>query len=265
MWNQRRYCGGRGCDRRRGQYLDPVLLLLLEQSPSYGYTLMNRMAEFGLDFLAPTVIYRSLREMEADGWVTSTRDDEATQGPPRRVYALTPLGHEVLRCCVDHLRGTQQVIEYMLALHDELDPAAGSGTLIPSSERESPMQIVIPANGVDLEAPTSSVFGRCQTFVFVDSETLEFEALPNPALGAPGGAGVQAAQTVLQRGARAVVAPALGPNAFRVIRAAGVPAYKLDGETVRDAVEAYRSGRLALLETAGPDHVGLGGGRRHGR
>lgn len=127
------------------------------------------------------------------------------------------------------------------------------------------MQIVIPANGADLDAPTSAVFGRCPTFVFVDSETLAFEALPNAAVGASGGAGVQAAQTVVQHGVQAVIAPSLGPNAFRVIQAAGIPVYRMVGGTVREAAEAFQAGRLAPLDTAGPDHVAFGGGRRHTR
>ena len=96
---QRQQYSGRDCSRRMGQFLDPALLLLLEQAPAHGYTLLNRMAEFGLDFLAPTVIYRALREMETKGWVTSTIDEETTQGPPRRVYALTSTGRQVLQCC----------------------------------------------------------------------------------------------------------------------------------------------------------------------
>ncbi len=266
MWNQRRGCGGRGCNRRIGQFLDPALLLLLEQAPSYGYTLLGRMAEFGLDFLAPTVIYRALRDMEAQGWITSSMDDEGTQGPPRRVYTLTPLGREVLNCCVAQLRGTQQVIEYFLALHDELgrNRSRAFGETI-NEEKERPMQIVIPANGANLESPISPVFGRCPTFIFVDPETGAFEAVPNPALDASGGAGVQAAQTVVQHGVQAVIAPSLGPNAFRVIQAAGIPAYQLAGATVRDAMEAYQSGSLAPLETAGMDHAGLRGGRHQGR
>ena len=265
MRNRGRGCRGRACGRRMGQYLDPALLLLLKQAPSHGYTLLGRLAEFGLEFLAPTVVYRALRNMEEKGWVTSTWDEEETQGPPRRVYALTPTGREVLRCCVAQLQNTQQVLEYVLALHDELTPQEQTSAKdIPHTE-ESTMQIVIPASGTDLEAPTSPVFGRCQTFIFVDPDTLEFEALPNPALDAPGGAGVQAAQTALQHGVQAVIAPSLGPNAFRVIRAAGIPAYVLEGATVREVVEAFKAGRLASLETPGAEHVGLGGRHRHGR
>ncbi len=248
MRNRGRQCGGRGCNRRMGQFLDPALLLLLEQSSAHGYTLLSRLAEFGLEFLAPTVVYRALREMEDQGWVSSTWDDEETQGPPRRIYALTSLGRDVLRCCVAQLHDTRQVIGYFLALHEdlaaerELDVVA----LAPVTE-EIIMKLVIPANGVDLDAPTSPVFGRCQTFIFVNPETLEFEALPNPAAAASAGAGVQAAQLVIQQGAQAVLARSLGPKAFGLIQSAGVTAYVLEGATVREALLAFKSKRLTRL------------------
>jgi predicted Fe-Mo cluster-binding NifX family protein/DNA-binding PadR family transcriptional regulator len=263
MWNGQRHCGRRGCNRRIGQFLDPALLLLLEQAPAHGYTLLSRMPEFGLDFLAPTVIYRALREMEAREWISSVMDDQETQGPPRRIYALTSLGREILRCCLEQLRSTQQIIEYVLALHDELE-AHQEPEEQPKNplEEERVMRIVIPADGTDLDAPTSAVFGRCPTFIFVDPETLEFEAWRNEAVSAPGGAGVQASQTVVQRRPHAVIAPSLGPNAFRVIQAAGIPCLKLEGATVREVVEAYNAGELSPLDTAGPDHVVFGGGRR---
>lgn len=265
MYRRWQECDGRDCSRRMGQFLDPALLLLLRQAPAHGYTLLSRLPEFGLDFLAPTVVYRALRAMEEEGWVTSTREVEDTQGPPRRVYALTPTGREVLRCCVAQIQGIQQITEYFLALHAELTPESESIYTQPlSPSEEATMRIVIPANGTDLDAATSPVFGRCVAFIFVDPETMEFEAMPNPALDAPGGAGVQSAQIVLQRGVQAVVAPSLGPNAFRVIAAAGIPIYVLQGATVREAAEAFKAGRLARLETPGADHVGLGGGRRRG-
>jgi len=59
-----------------------------------------------------------------------------------------------------------------------------------------------------------------------------------------------------------VIAPSLGPNAFRVIQAAGIPAYRMQGATVREVVTAFSAGQLVRLETPGADHVGIGGGRR---
>lgn len=270
MQNRWRQCGERGCNRRMGRYLDPALLLLLKQSPTHGYTLLNRMTEFGLEFLAPTVVYRALRQMENKSWVTSSWDAEETQGPPRRVYAITLLGREVLRCCIEQLRGSKQIIEYFLALHHELTPElkAENGSICElklSDVKEVRMRIVIPSEGNNLEAATSSVFGRCSTFIFVDPETLDFEALPNPAVGAAGGAGVQAAQTVLQKNVSAVIAPNLGPNAFRVFQAAGVKAYYLQAGSVQENVDAYKAGKLQQVETPGPEHVGLGRGMGRGR
>ncbi len=251
MRNRWRQCGGRGCSRRMGQFLDPALLLLLKQAPAHGYTLLDRLPEFGLEHLAPTVVYRALRQMETQGWVTSTWEEEETQGPPRRVYALTPAGREVLRCCIAQLQDTRQVIDYFLALYSELaegDELPEAPSAPPSSiAEEEIMRIVIPANGTDLDAPTSPVFGRCQTFIFVNPETLEVEALPNPAAEAPGGAGVQAAQLVLRHGAEAVIARRLGPKAFGLIQSAGIPAYVLEGATVREAVQAFQARRLTRL------------------
>ncbi|MBN2005261.1 MAG: helix-turn-helix transcriptional regulator [Anaerolineae bacterium] len=259
-------CDGRDCNRRMGQFLDPALLILLEQSPAHGYTLLSRMAELSLDFLAPNVIYRALWNMEKRGWITSTMDEETTQGPPRRVYALTSAGCQALRCCVVQLQGMQQVLEYLMSLHADLAHEGAQVVTEPTfTDTEVAMRVVIPANGVDLDALTSAVFGRSQMFILVDLETLDFEALPNPALGAPGGAGVQAAQTVLQYDVGAIITPNLGPNAFRVIHAAGIPVYRMVGATVREVIAAFNAGQLSRLEMPGVDHAGLGGGRhRHG-
>nr|HID14078.1 dinitrogenase iron-molybdenum cofactor biosynthesis protein [Anaerolineae bacterium] len=128
------------------------------------------------------------------------------------------------------------------------------------------MRIVVTANGADLDAPASPVFGRCPTYIFVDTETMEFEAVENPAMTASGGAGIQAAQFVIGRGAQAVVTGNMGPNAFNVFQAASVPVYLFGGGTVREAVEAYKSGGLQSVAGANVQaHSGMGMGRGMGR
>jgi predicted Fe-Mo cluster-binding NifX family protein len=134
------------------------------------------------------------------------------------------------------------------------------------------MKIVISANGADLDAPASPVFGRCPTYIFVDTEaagedgSMAFEAVDNPAIAASGGAGIQAAQFVVERGVQAVVTGNVGPNAFNVLRSASVPIYLFGGGTVRQAVEAYRSGQLPTAgDASAPAHAGMGMGRGMGR
>jgi predicted Fe-Mo cluster-binding NifX family protein len=136
------------------------------------------------------------------------------------------------------------------------------------------MKIVVSAQGENLEALTSPVFGRCPIYLFVDTETMEFEAVPNPAMSQGGGAGIQAAQFVVNEGAKAVLTGNLGPNAFDVLQAAGVPGYLVQEGTVRGAVEAYKAGRLQAMGSANvAAHAGMrtdtrrarvGSGRRAG-
>ncbi len=127
------------------------------------------------------------------------------------------------------------------------------------------MKIVVTAEGDDLSSPTNPRFGRCPTFVFVETDTLAFQALPNPAVSASGGAGIQAAQFVVEQGAGAVLTGNLGPNASDVFGAAGVPVYFNRESTVRAAVEAFKTGRLPLAQGANvPAHAGMGMGRGRG-
>jgi predicted Fe-Mo cluster-binding NifX family protein len=121
------------------------------------------------------------------------------------------------------------------------------------------MKIVVTAEGSDLEAPSSPRFGRCPTFILVDTQRMVFEALPNPALSASGGAGVQAAQFVVEHQVRAVLTGNVGPNATEVLQAAGVDVYLNNEATVRGAVEAFKAGRLEIAR--GPSvkaHAGMG-------
>jgi predicted Fe-Mo cluster-binding NifX family protein len=128
------------------------------------------------------------------------------------------------------------------------------------------MRIAVTANGVDLDAPASLVFGRCSTYIMVDTETMQYEAVANPAVSAGGGAGVQAAQFVVESGAQAVVTANVGPNAYDVFRASRVPVYLFKGGTVHQAVVAFRRGELPSTEDATVSaHTGVGRGMGKGK
>src|SRR4030042_4201382 len=127
------------------------------------------------------------------------------------------------------------------------------------------MKVAVSSSGKDLDSQMDPRFGRCQYFLFVDSETMKFEAIENGGLMASGGAGVQAAQLVVQKGATALITGNLGPNAASALSAAGIKVYLVTGGTVKDVIEGYRSG--SLREASGatvPSHFGMGGGRGRG-
>jgi predicted Fe-Mo cluster-binding NifX family protein len=127
------------------------------------------------------------------------------------------------------------------------------------------MRVVVSAVQEGLDAEVSPVFGRCPVYVFVDSHTMEFEAVPNPAMSAGGGAGIQAAQFAVSKGAQAVLTGNVGPNAYNVLQQAGLTIYPVSGGSVRQAVEALNSGQLQPVSAATSGmYGGMGGGMGRG-
>lgn len=128
------------------------------------------------------------------------------------------------------------------------------------------MIVAVSANGEGLEAPISPIFGRCPVYVIVDTDTWAARSLPNPAASASGGAGIQAAQFVIDQCVQALVAGNVGPNAMQVLQASGIAVYTYAGGTVQEAVEALLAGDLARTTQATTGiHAGMpgmGAGRR---
>lgn len=124
------------------------------------------------------------------------------------------------------------------------------------------MKVCVSAVLASLEAQVDPRFGRCQYLIVVDTETMNVEAIPNASQGAPHGAGIQAAQTVANRGVHAVLTGNVGPNAFHALSAAGIKVVTGVFGTVREAIEKYK--REELKETGAPTvrgHFGMGGRR----
>jgi len=128
------------------------------------------------------------------------------------------------------------------------------------------MKICVSASSDSLDANVDPRFGRCPYFVVVDSETMEFTVVSNDSTNAAHGAGIQAAQTVANMGAKVVITGNVGPNAFNVLSATGIKIVTGASGSVREAVEKYKSGQLK--ETGNPTvggHFGMGKGQGRGR
>jgi predicted Fe-Mo cluster-binding NifX family protein len=122
------------------------------------------------------------------------------------------------------------------------------------------MRIAISATGPTLDAEVDPRFGRCQHFIFVDAETMQFEAIENASGAAAGGAGISAAQMVASKGVQAVLTGNCGPNAYNVLSAAGIQVITGVSGKVKDAIQSYKSGKLqAGAQPNVPDHFGMGG------
>lgn len=123
------------------------------------------------------------------------------------------------------------------------------------------MKICVSSTSDSLDANVDARFGRCPYFIIVDSETMQFNAVVNDSTSSAHGAGIQAAQTVVNMGVNVVITGNVGPNAFNVLSATGLKIVTGVSGSIRDAVNKYINGELK--ETTNPTvggHFGLGRG-----
>jgi len=99
------------------------------------------------------------------------------------------------------------------------------------------MKIAITSTGKDLDAQVDPRFGRCQFFLIVDTDTMEYEALENEQAEARGGAGIQAGQFMAERGVKAVLTGNCGPNAFQALSAADIEIFTGVSGVTKEAIE----------------------------
>jgi len=125
------------------------------------------------------------------------------------------------------------------------------------------MKICVTSEGPNLDSQVDPRFGRCQCFIIVDTDTLEFEAAENPNIESMGGAGIQSAQFVASKKIKAVLTGNVGPNAFQTLQAAGIEVFTGASGTVKEAIEKYKKGEFKAV--SGPsvgikiDNFNLGG------
>lgn len=123
------------------------------------------------------------------------------------------------------------------------------------------MKIAISASSPDLKAEIDPRFGRAACFVVVDEESQEWEAFENPARAATGGAGVQAARFIADKGAEVAISGAFGPNAYEIMVETGMRMYVFRNTgslKVSEVLGSYKDGELDPV--TGPSGPG-----RHGR
>lgn len=129
------------------------------------------------------------------------------------------------------------------------------------------MRVIVSTTNGGLEDRVNPAFGRTPTFTIVDVENgsiINVQVVPNPGYSQPKGAGVTAAQFVIDRGANAVISGQFGPNSSRVLQAAGIRMVSAPATmTVREAVEAFLRGELTGA-TFGPEGGGYGRGMGRG-
>ena len=116
------------------------------------------------------------------------------------------------------------------------------------------MKIAVTSKGNNLDSEVDPRFGRAAYIIIVDTDTLEFEALDNSAnANSFKGAGIQAGAMVCEKKAEALLTGFCGPNAFKTLNAANVKVANNITGTVKEAVQAFKDGKVTFADEANTD------------
>ena len=132
--------------------------------------------------------------------------------------------------------------------------AAGTGAAEVSWNGGFVVRIAIPTEQESLQGSVAASFGRAPFFLLYETKTEESVFLENSALVSPGGAGIKAAQLIVDENVQAVLTPRCGENAAQVLQAAGIALYKTNGTSLEENIRSFVQGELLLLDKI---HAGL--------
>lgn len=118
------------------------------------------------------------------------------------------------------------------------------------------MKIIIPVDERDMGTNVCVSFGRAPYFLVYDTETKESLFIDNSAAASTGGAGIKAAQIIVDSKVDALLTPRCGENAADVLKAADIKIFKTIGDSTRENLDAFIAGNLSLL---GEIHAGFHG------
>ena len=116
--------------RMHGDLLTTTLLAFLRNWNAYGYQLSQQLAQAGLPAFDSGTVYRTLRQLEKTGLVSSFWDTSES-GPARRMYSLTKAGDLFLSNWIDVLGKYQAVLQKTI---ENLDPKDVPGSAEPRAD-----------------------------------------------------------------------------------------------------------------------------------
>ena len=113
------------------------------------------------------------------------------------------------------------------------------------------MKIAVTAQGNELSSEIDLRFGRAKWLIVIDTETDNFQAYDNVVnLNAVQGAGIQTGQNIANLCVEAVITGNVGPNAFKTLNTAGVKILLAQKQTVQDAIDSFKAGKLKEVDQA---------------
>ncbi len=110
------------------------------------------------------------------------------------------------------------------------------------------MIVAVPAEEQKLDSPLCVSFGRAPYYCIFDTEKQKSSFIANEAAQSPGGAGIQAAQDLVDAKITTLITFRLGENAAKVLHAANVTLLKALNLSIADNINALQENKLAELD-----------------
>ena len=98
-------------------FLAPFVLLAVSLQRAHGYVIEDYLRALGVFGITMSTLYRTLRQMEKDGFLESTWEPGPT-GPARRVYTITDAGHAWLDTSATMLNAYRETIDRFFGLYE---------------------------------------------------------------------------------------------------------------------------------------------------
>ena len=109
------------------------------------------------------------------------------------------------------------------------------------------MKIVIPADIMSTDSSVCQSFGRTPYYAVYNTETCNTEFIENSAASSAGGAGIKAAQMIVDIGASIIITFRCGENAANVLLPAGIKIFTAQNNTVAMNIKLFIENKLLPL------------------
>lgn len=97
--------------------LDLAVLAVVQEEDGYGYEIVRRLREAGLEEVGDASVYGTLRRLYQAGALTSYVVP-SEEGPHRKYYGINRAGRDLFEGSVKTWRGFAETMDHLIDAHD---------------------------------------------------------------------------------------------------------------------------------------------------
>ena len=121
------------------------------------------------------------------------------------------------------------------------------------------MIVAIPVENKEAVGKVCPSFGRAPYYMIYNSGDMTLSFMDNEAAAAAGGAGIKAAQLLVDAKVEAVATPRCGKNAAEVLEGANIKIFKTSGDDLKGNMDSLSKDSLPVLNSFHAGFHGHGG------